>query len=145
MLFRSDIHAHPNTRALCCAYSKDSRLLASGGWDGNVKIYDTESFNEVITIPHELRQSWIVSLDFSSCSLYLATGTSRPLVHIFEVSSGLELFRFTDHTDCVGSLHFSSCGTLLASASSDETVRIDRKSTRLNSSHSSVSRMPSSA
>ena len=41
--------------------------------------------------------------------------------------------------------HFSALMELRAGVGGDESTLLDRKSTRLNSSHESVSRMPSSA
>ena len=99
----------------------------------------------------------VSSVAFSHDSTRLASASGDNTVKIWDASSGECLQTLEGHSGGVWSVTFSHDSTRLASASGDKTVKIwnassgeclqtlDRKSTRLNSSHPSISRMPSSA
>lgn len=50
-------------------FSNDNNILASGGEDGRVHIYDTNTFQKIITLPY--RPDYISSLNFSKDSRFL--------------------------------------------------------------------------
>ena len=123
------VKAHDHAR--CCAFSGDSRLIASGGDSGILILFDAETFAEVRRITHP-PAPYIFCVDFDPSSRYIATGTRKPhqgrgkdRVHVFEVVTGEEVLRFyRRHQFGILSLSWSSCRNLLASASQDKTVRI---------------------
>lgn len=51
------------------AFSNDNNILASGGEDGRVHIYDTNKFQKIITLPY--RPDYISNLNFSKDSRFL--------------------------------------------------------------------------
>lgn len=120
-----EVKAHD--QALCCAFSGDSRLIASGGDSGILILFDAETFAEVGRITHP-PALYILSVTFDTSSRFIASATGGALqlptlVHVYEVATGEEVFRF-EHRNDTYSVSWSPCGNLLASASSDKTVRI---------------------
>ena len=122
----------------------------------------------------EGHKSIVRSIGFSLDGSKLASASDDSTVRLWDVETGTAIGSALEgHSSLVGSVIFSPDGSKLASASNDNTLHLwdvetgttigsplechssvinsvvfspeDRKSTRLNSSHKTVSRMPSSA
>jgi WD40 repeat protein/serine/threonine protein kinase len=108
--------------AKCVAYDRDGRLLASGGSDGNVKVWDTQTWNAL----HELRDATgrVASVAFHpKRSHRLAWGGTDGTVKVWD-SVTKETRTLRGHTNWVESIAFSPDGEWIASASLDGTVKI---------------------
>lgn len=56
------------------AFSRDLSMMASGGADNAVRIWNTRDWSERMTIPEEYHEMWGVPLDYSPDGKYLAIG-----------------------------------------------------------------------
>ena len=79
----------------------------------------------------------------------LAVGTSEGAVVMYDLKTATRLYVLEGHKKRTAACSFSPDGRRLVTVSLEESTvlvwKVDRKSTRLNSSHSGESRMPSSA
>jgi hypothetical protein len=109
--------------AKCVACSRDGRYIASGSWDGTVKMWDAPSGNELLTIK-EAHTSSISSVVFSPDGQRLASCGVDATIKIWDTQTGLLLDTLTGHTSPVSRIAFSPNGTRLASGDRDQTVRL---------------------
>lgn len=100
------------------AFSFDEKLLASGGRDGAVKVWDTASGVELLTVGGHSN-----ALAFSPNSYVLAHGSDKT-VELWNASTGEKLQTLTGHPGVVTAVAFSPDGKILASASDHSTVNL---------------------
>ena len=103
------------------AMSPDGRTFASGDWEGQAKLWDAETGEELHSLSHG---QYVHAVAFDPTGRRLATGSSDQMVHIYEVESGKLLQTLAGHTDAVQSVQFSSDGDRLLTAGFDNTARI---------------------
>jgi energy-coupling factor transporter ATP-binding protein EcfA2 len=117
--------AHPSkivTPICSIAFSPDGRLVASGGSDHMVKIWEVHSGRLLQQLIGHA--STVRSVDFSSDGRLLASGSGDKTVKMWEISSGHLLQTLSNHTEAVSSVAFSPDSRLLASGSADKTVKV---------------------
>jgi WD40 repeat protein len=110
--------------ALSMAFSRDGRLLASGGQDKLVKISDLKLGRELLSLPGH--SAWIQAIALSPNSKLLASGSSiqepkmqRAIggeIKLWDVASGRELRTLRAHADWCWALAFTPDSRLIASA-----------------------------
>jgi WD40 repeat protein len=103
-------------------FSPDGRRLASFCYGGNVKIWDSESGQELASL--QGHTSHVTSVAFSPDGREVATGSYDLTVRIWDSATGQERALLRGHTYAVLAVAFSPDGRLLASTSEDRTVRI---------------------
>jgi len=112
--------AHTSTVATL-AFSPDGRTLATGSWDGAIKLRDLESGTL-------LWMSWqtdiILCVAFSPDGHTLASGGDGATVRLWDASSGTHLQTLTGHSGPVHALAWSPDGSLLASGGFDRQIRL---------------------
>lgn len=120
------------------AFSKDGRILVSGGLDGAIKIWNWRKEELLHTLnrpaPSEFFASLVSWFDSSVGVIWsvaispdgkiVASAGSQQPIKLWNTENGKLLRTFTQHSDSVYSLSFSPDGETLASGGADCTIRI---------------------
>jgi WD40 repeat protein len=104
------------------AFSCDAERLACGGMDGIVKIWDTNSWQEINTLRDPT--GGILSLAFKPDGAQLATGGTDGTVKVWDLATSDPRRTLYGHRNWVYSVAFNPDGRRLASGSLDGTVKI---------------------
>jgi WD40 repeat protein/tetratricopeptide (TPR) repeat protein len=104
-------------------FSPDGRLLASASWDGDVKLWDVKTSQEIRNFPHG---TTVRCVAFSPDGKRLASGAFDKYVKVWDVETDREepLLTLRGHTDAVHGVAFSPDGQRLVSGGWDRTLRI---------------------
>jgi RNA polymerase sigma factor (sigma-70 family) len=103
------------------AFSPDSRLLATGGRDNSVHLWDLSNGQQIRVFPGHV--GWVLAVAFSPDGRTLAVGHWRT-VSLWEVNTGKERRRFTGHEGDCSALAFAPNGRTLVCGCGDTTALI---------------------
>jgi len=104
------------------SFSPDGATLASGAWNGTVKLWDVATGEPIATLEgHEGRVS---SVSFSPDGATLASGAGDDTVKLWDVATGEPIATLERQGSGVTSVSFSPDGATLASGAWNGTVRI---------------------
>ena len=109
------------------SFSTNGEILASGSWDGTVKLWDVATRQNIATLPHGAE---VLSVSFSSNGEILASGAYDGTVKLWDMATRQNIATLP-HGAEVLSVSFSTDGTL-ASGSVDGTVKLWDVATRRN-------------
>lgn len=106
----------------CVAYSNDGKYLASGGDDGTIIVYNTDTFGEAGRFPG--LKDVPISACFSHDGKKLAAGGKDNKVTIWDFTSGTQLMQLKGHKGAVVKIEFSPDDKTIATASYDKTIKL---------------------
>jgi WD40 repeat protein len=109
-------------KILCMATTKDKKILAAGGKDCSIKLWDMD--NEKIMSALLGHKNWIEGLSISRNNCYLVSGSDDKTVKVWNLNEGKELFTLKGHTDVVRSVAISKNCKWVVSGSNDKSVCI---------------------
>ena len=84
---------------MCVRYSPDGCLLASGGYDGAVCLFDAQNNNLIKKLPGHNKP--VRTVAFSKNSEWLVTGSEDQHINVYEVKSGEQIASLTGHKSWV--------------------------------------------
>lgn len=106
------------------AYSPDGALLASGGYDGVVRIWNPQAGTLLRVISHDVKPAWPLAF-LPDGRTVAAAAYGAGGVHLFDVETTERAgYLATGHTDSICDLAISPDGRLLATGSDDRTTRL---------------------
>jgi len=116
----NSVHSKKSVNTL--AVSPNSSILASGGGDNNVILWDLKTGRRMRTIA--AHKAAVNEIAFSRDGQTLASGSDDKTVRLWNVRTGSRLRTLSGHAGGVNAIALSRDGKTLASGSQDKTVRL---------------------
>ncbi len=109
-----------NGEAFACAYSNDGASVLSGGWDGQLRLWDAVTGAHLLALPASPKA--LSCCAFTPDGKQWLAGTMDGLLSVWDGVSHQSLTNFIAHTRPISALAYSPDGQLLATASWDRQV-----------------------
>jgi dipeptidyl aminopeptidase/acylaminoacyl peptidase len=116
------IFEQPGHSVLSVAISPDNKIVATGGNDNTIILWDINSGTKLNTLKGHT--GWILSLCFSPSGNYIASASKDHLGKIWDIRSGSEVVTLKGHSDALSSIAYSPDGKTLATGSADASVKV---------------------
>ena len=105
----------------CVAISPDSKIIASGGLDSTVSLWDRVEGKELQHLSGQT--GGVLSVAFSPDGQRLASAAGDGSLRIWNVSTGQSLYTLSGHVGAVSSVVYTPDGKFVVSGGADNTVR----------------------
>ncbi|KAJ8063403.1 hypothetical protein OCU04_008623 [Sclerotinia nivalis] len=109
-------------RVSSVAFSPDGTKVASGSYDGMIRLWDTTTGESLQTLKGHSNS--VNSVAFSPDGTKVASGSDDGTIQLWDTTTGESLQTFKGHSYTVCSVAFSSDGTKVVSGSADDTIRL---------------------
>jgi WD40 repeat protein len=104
------------------AFSKDGKLLATGGANGEIRFWRVSDGEQILT--YKAHTSWVQSIDFNFNGLLFASCSDDQTVKLWDTNTGECIQVLQGHHNQVCAISFGPDGSIIASAGEDHTVRL---------------------
>ncbi len=118
---RNRLEGHEGTVS-SVSFSPDGKILASGSYDNNIKLWNAETAAEILTLKGH--DGGLSSLSFSPDGKTLASGSYDSTIKLWNTETAAEILTLKGHEGTVSSVSFSPDGKILASGSYDSTIKL---------------------
>ena len=104
--------------------SNNGILLASGGYDGRIKVFDIEKAEQNRNFEYHVHRQAIKCLAFTSNNYHLISGSEDKLIVLWNLNSGVREAIFNEHKSFILAIMISNDDKSFASAGEDNKVII---------------------
>lgn len=111
-------------QAVSLAFSPDGRLLAAGGYTGDIALYNTSTWKPIRTLRGHTSTVWAVA--FSPDGNYLASGSQDETAALWDVRTGSRRIVFKGHKSIIRGIAVSPDGRTVATTGWDHDARLWR-------------------
>ena len=112
----------PNTFLYALGFSRDGRMLAAGGSDGRVAVWDPATGRQLLKL--DTHPNVVTSVAFTADGRRLATTCWDGAVRLFDIKTGREALILDAHIGRAYDLCFSPQGDRLATVGADGMLRL---------------------
>ena len=106
------------SRILCLAYSPNGRILAAGGGDDPVRLWDVDEGKLLRSLP----EAWVHTVAFSPGGSVLVTGSAFKPLRVWETATGKEIGKLEGHKSAIKAVAISPDGKFIASGDAEGNV-----------------------
>jgi WD40 repeat protein/serine/threonine protein kinase/Tfp pilus assembly protein PilF len=104
------------------ATNPDGKLIASGGWDNTIKVWDAATGTELMTF--QGHEGPVCSVAFSPDSKHVISGSHDKTAKVWDTGSARETMTLSGHGSSVSSAVYSPDGQRIISSSQDGTIKV---------------------